>query len=261
LNGKIKIYSKANMLGQNLTLTVVFLLSVLLWLIISNSFVPGEFLLQLPFFRNAFSRIDFFIVKAVFFSLIGIISYVAFLPFSYGREIWFYENSKKTRLAPNRLFEYYSIKKSLRAINILFQVHIRKFFVSLLFLVPSFITAGCIVFSLQSGIGRKMLFVLLLSTILLTISGLFFAFIFKQRYFLATYLCYENEGCKVKEAIKLSTEIMENKCFETAFFKMSFAGWFLLCVFIFPVFYVYPFYRLSISSKAVFLLANIKNNA
>lgn len=248
------------MLGQNLTMAVVLLMSVLLWLIISNSFVPGEMILHLPFFRNAFSKVDFFIVKISFFTLLGIISYIAFLPFSYGRGVWFYENAKKTRLTPKRLFEYYSIKKSFRAINIVFQVQLRKFSATLLFLVPSFITAGCIVFSLESGLGRKMLFVLLLSTILLVISGLFFAFIFNQRYFLATYLCYENENCKVRDAVKLSTEIMENKCSETAFFKMSFAGWFLLCAFIFPAFYVYPFYQLSVASKAVFILANIKDN-
>ena len=252
MNGKIKIFSKANMLDQNIKMSLVLVITVLFSVVFNNTFVLGELLMQLPVIRS-------YMIPAgenVAIVFLGILSFVAISPFNYGRDIWFYENARKNKLPVRKLFSYYSIKKSSGAIRITFLVQLRKLLITLLFMTPSFVLGGYIFYALREGIGQLIFIALSVSVILLAVTGLFFSFVFSQRYFLAPYLYYENEPCKANEIIKLSTQIMENKCFETAMLKMSFFPWWLLCVLVFPTVYVYPYYKLSISFKAITILAN-----
>ncbi len=261
MNARIKIFSKANMLGQHLSLVLVLLITVFLTLTINNSFVLGQLIINIPNVTSLFSGFSLKAVRLIFFALLGLVSYVALIPFRYGSDVWFYENAKKTRLPIRQLFNFYGIKKSSSALKLIILVELKKLICTLVFLMPSLVITGYIFYALWTGVGTRMLMSLIAGDFLLFVSGVFFAFVFSQRYFLATYVMYENENCRARDAVALSTQIMENKCFETAFFKLSFCGWFLLCLFIFPTFYVYPFYKMSNSLKAVSLLANTENNA
>ena len=252
MNGKIKIFSKANMLDQNLKMTLVLVITALISIVLNNTFIFGELVLQI-------SEIKVFMVPTLENSILiilGLVSYVAIAPFNYGRDIWFYENARKNKLSLKKLFSFYGVKKAAGAIRISFFVQIRKIFITLLFMIPSFALGGYLIYALKEGIGQLLFITLSVSVILLAVTGVFFSFVFCQRYFLSPYLYYENEPCKTNEIIKLSTKIMENKCFETAMLKLSFFPWWLLCVLIFPTVYVYPYYKLSISFKAITILAN-----
>lgn len=250
MNGKIKIFSKANMLDQYLKMTLVLALTVLLSIFFNNSFIFGEMIMRLTRIGEVVSST----VKISFFALLGIASYALLVPFKFARDMWFYENSKKNKQKLKMLFSYYNPKKSLRAIKIVLLVQIRKLLITFLFLTPFALIGAYILYSLKDGIGQRLLAVLVISDFLLLITGTFFSFVFSQRYFLAPYLFYENEPCSAREVIKLSAEIMEEKCFETAFLKISFFPWMLLYIFIFPAAYVYPYYKLSVSYKALTLL-------
>lgn len=250
MNGKIKIYSKANMLDQNLKMTLVLIITMLFSIFFNNTFILGEIIYALP----QLSEISSSALRFVLFAVIGGASYVAILPFNYGRDIWFYENVKKNKMSLKKLFSFYSVKKSAGAIKILFAVQIRKFFAALLFLVPSIAVGGYLIFALREGIGELMMLSLTVSFFLLLLTGLFFAFVYSQKYFLAQYLFYENEGCSAREIISFSSKIMENKCFDTAMFKLSFFPWYLLYILVFPAVYVYPYYKTSVSYKVLSLL-------
>ena len=261
MNARIKIFSKANMLGQHLSLILVLLITVFLTLTVNNSFVLGHIIMKIPKVTSLLSGFSVKATRIIFFTFLGLASYIALVPFRYGSDVWFYENAKKTRLPLKQLFSFYSIKKSSSALNLVTLVELKKLLCTLIFLLPSLVITGYIFYALGEGVGTKMLLSLIAGDILLLLTGVFFSFVFSQRYFLAAYIMYENDNCKAGDAIKLSAQIMENKCFETAFFKLSFSGWFFLCLFIFPTLYVYPFYKMSNSLKAVSLLANTENNA
>lgn len=252
MNGKIKIFSKANMLDQNLRLSLVLVITVLLSIFLNNTFILGEFLSRMPVLSVYFSPV----VKRLLISLIGIASYIALVPFNYGRDIWFYENARKNKLSPGKLFSFYSVRKSFGAIKITLAVQLRKILITFLFLLPCVAVGGYLVFALRQGIGQLIFISLSVSSIVLGITGFFFSFVFCQRYFLAPYLYFENEPCKANEIVALSGKIMEKKCFETAMLKLSFFPWWLLCVLVFPAVYVYPYYKLSISFKAITILTN-----
>ena len=252
MNGKIKIFSKANMLEQNLRLSLVLVITVLLSVFLNNTFILGEFLSRMPQVGVYISPL----VKRIIIYATGIFSYIALVPFNYGRDIWFYENARKNRLSPAKLFSFYGVRKSFGAIKITIAVQLRKFIITLLFLTPSLAVGGYIIFALKQGIGQLIFIALTVSSVLLGITGVFFAFVFCQKYFLVPYLYFENEPCKANEIVNLSCKIMDKKCFETAMLKLSFFPWWLLCVLVFPAIYVYPYYKLSISFKAITILTN-----
>lgn len=252
MNGKIKIFSKANMLEQNLRLSLVLVITVLLSIFLNNTFILGEFLSRMPQVSVYISPL----VKKLLISLIGVLSYVAIVPFNYGRDIWFYENARKNRLSPAKLFSFYNVRKSFGAIKITLAVQLRKFLITFLFLLPSVAVGGYLIYALREGIGQLIFISLTVSTVVLVITGFFFSFVLCQRYFLAPYLCFENDPCKANEVVNLSGKIMEKKCFETAMLKLSFFPWWLLCILVFPAVYVYPYYKLSVSFKAITILTN-----
>ncbi len=252
MNGKIKIYSKANMLGQYLKMALVLVISVFFAVLLNNTFLLGELISELLDGNRYFVKA----VRIAFFVILGVLSYIALLPLSVGRDVWFYENSKKNRLGVRKLFSYYSPKKSPAAVRLMILIHIKKLLITLLFLIPAATIGTYLVMSLGEGIGRKLIVTLAVSFVLLLLSGLFFSFIFSQRYFLAPYLFYENEPCRVRDIVSLSAKIMENRCFQTAFLRLSFVPWMLLYVLLFPAVYVYPYYKLSLSFKAITILNN-----
>ena len=240
------------MLEQNLRLSLVLVITVILSIFLNNTFIIGEFLSRMPSLSVYISPL----IKRLLISLIGVFSYIALVPFNYGRDIWFYENARKNRLSPAKLFSFYGIRKSFGAIKITLAVQVRKFIITFLFLIPSVTVGGYIIFALKEGIGQLIFIALTASSVVLGITGIFFAFVFCQRYFLAPYLFFENEPCKVNEIVNLSCKIMDKKCFETAMLKLSFFPWWLLCILVFPAIYVYPYYKLSISFKAITILTN-----
>lgn len=252
MNGKIKIFSKANMLDQNIKMSLALIITVLLSIVLNNTFILGEMIYSLPIM----SEISVPWLKEIILVFTGVISYILLAPFNYGRDIWFYENAKKNKQSLRKLFCFYSVKKSAGAIKISLSVQLRKLVAVIVFLVPSFAVGGYLLFALKDGVGEIMMLVLSVSFFVLLISGSFFAFVYSQKYFLAPFLFYENDPCSVKEIISCSEKIMEKKCFDTAMFKLSFFPWFLLYALVFPAAYVYPYYKLSLSYKVLGLLTN-----
>lgn len=252
MNGRIKIFSKANMLDQYFKLSLVLVICVFFVVFLNNTFLLGE--LVFSFLRE--SAYNSKIIRIVFFGILGILSYFLLLPLTYGKDIWFYENSKKNRLNVKNLFSFYSVKKSFSVMKLGVIIHVKKLMITFLLLIPSISIGVYLLYYFNEGIGRKMLIVLSASFTLLLLTGIFFSFVLCQKYFLVPYLYYENEPCRVKDIISLSAHIMEKNYFKVAFLKLSFIPWMLLYVFIFPALYVYPYYKLSVSFKAVTLLNN-----
>ena len=261
INGRIKIYSKATMLNQYSKMSLVLAITVLLYLFFDNSYVLAEVALNSTGFDFTLPFLPAVPGKVIIFSFFGVLSYVFLAPFKYGRDIWFYENAKKNRLSIRKLFSFYKGRKLYYSIKFVLSVQLRKLLIYFLFSLPATVLTVYIFYALREGVGRNLLFVLSVGTTVLYICSFFFSFVFSQRYFLAPFLYYENDYCRVRDVLSLSVKIMDKRCFETAFLKLSFAGWFLLCIFIFPTFYVYPFYKLSVSTKTLSLLTNTENNA
>lgn len=81
----------------------------------------------------------------------------------------------------------------------------------------------------------------------LAAAGLIFYGIAVQRYSKATFYLVRCENFTPLDATRESVANTRGRLAEIFFFKLSFAPWFLLCLGIFPAFYVVPYYRQSVA--------------
>ena len=264
MNGKIKIYSRAILLGRYSSMLPVIAITLLLTLIFNNLFFFGEPIINLPPVKNFLASSQFPLLKDIilfsFAVITGAISFLVLSPFRFGQNIWFFESAKKNRLSVKKIFLFYRPRFSRSCIALRLRTSLLKISACLVFLIPSVTLGSYAFYELGKGVSVKLFVFLCVFTFVLALIGLFFAFVFSQKYFLSDYLFFENSAAGIGESIKLSSQIMDSECFRTAFFKLSFIPWFLLCIFIFPAVYVYPYYKTAVSFKAVSMLSNTKEN-
>lgn len=76
-------------------------------------------------------------------------------------------------------------------------------------------------------------------------------FVVTRRYYCATYI-FVTEGFELSpaECIRSSRRIMKGNIFKAVKLTLSFIPWFLLCFFVIPWIYVYPYYRTSLAVSA-----------
>ena len=123
------------------------------------------------------------------------------------------------------------------------------------FLLPSAVCSSFLIMSLSQGAMEKnVFFSWLTGCIVLFVIGLCFTFVTLQRYSLwKYYLC--RDGGVISSLFK-SLEKTRDRSVKIALFKLSMLGWILSCVFIVPVVYVLPYYRVS---TALFSLEEREN--
>ena len=243
------------MLNQYGRLSAILLISVVIVLLSNNFFLAGELLLSHPLSAEKIKsfRLLFPIVASLILSLL---SSVAVMPLRYGKEIWFYENAKKNKLKVSKILFAYNIKYSFRSIKLCITLFFIKLTWSLFFLTPAVSLIIYLIYSLNNGISGTMIFLLSIGIALSLSAGVFFLSVMLQRYILVFILFHENSDISPIQAIRLSGKIMDDKCFRVFSLKAGFAPWFLLCLLIFPAFYVYPYYKISVALMANDILTN-----
>ena len=81
----------------------------------------------------------------------------------------------------------------------------------------------------------------------LFLGGIIFFFAEFQRFSAAEYILALHPEMKLRHVLRLSFSSVRETKFTLAFFKMSFFGWFLICIFILPLFFVLPYYLQSVA--------------
>lgn len=75
-----------------------------------------------------------------------------------------------------------------------------------------------------------------------------------NRYVLTAYLLCLDDTMTVGKAIKTSVAYTKGYRFSFLLFELSFIGWAALCLFVFPVLYVAPYFRTSIAMYARYII-------
>lgn len=113
--------------------------------------------------------------------------------------------------------------------------------------VPVISSAIFIYHNTQKAVSLRAAFVFFLGMLILAVTGLGFYLLHTQKYSKSMFYlaCYKD--FTVTEAISESIKRTKDKCADILFFKLGFVPWFLLCALIFPVFFVVPYYKQSIT--------------
>ena len=154
------------------------------------------------------------------------------------------------RSAP--LFSWFSPRRAFRAGAAQAVLFFLKTIWTLPCFLPCAVCATLVYLRLQRGImnfGTAVtLFIL---TALLGIVGFIFWSIAVQRYFFVTFELAAHPEKSVFEAVGTSVDRAAPQLVNLFLFKMSFLPWWLTCVLIFPVFFVWPYYKQSLTCRSM----------
>ena len=135
---------------------------------------------------------------------------------------------------------------------------VRQFLWSLLFLLPGYAVLGVSFF--LATVGRQEPGVLLMALICMFCGGLLLLVscillaVFLTRYAIAPYLLADDDTLSARRAIRLSVRYTRGHRGELFLAMLSFLGWGLLCLLVFPAFFVVPYYQSTMSLYGKYLI-------
>lgn len=232
MNAKIKLSAKAALSGSRLkivpTLTVLFLLTVFFSL--CNSVIN-----LLPIHFNNY-------LTVIFPAITLLLTILLISPLRHRLQIKHLLLAK--RINPS-LKTVMGFDGMIKACEMSIRLFIIKLFLFAFFeAIP--ITATVIFFS-KKVVSVRAAYVFLSGMLILAIAGFGFYLLFVQRYSKARFYlaCYRD--FTVSDAIAESIKKTKGKYADILFFKLGFIPWFSLCIFVFPIFYVIPYYKQSVT--------------
>lgn len=186
--------------------------------------------------------------------LVGVsflVQLVLFSPLVIGCAGWFYRLVGDENTDVIDLFDHFSgIRRYFGSLWFQLNLAVRSFFYSFLFTaVPVavlgmgylLITGRWVSQDFSAPLSVLLGSMLMIAGTVLFIALGIFAWVFLKRYFLAPYL-YAAGDCSVRQAFKQSVYFMKGHKGELFLFDLSFIGWFLCCIVLVPILYVFPYY-------------------
>lgn len=140
------------------------------------------------------------------------------------------------------------LQGALKACDLCVRLFLIKLFWFAVFEVIPVFSALLFAFQIKSvSVSLKAAYAVATGLSLLAAAGFIFWLIFIQRYSKSMFYlaCYKDFNAA--DAINESVRKSKNRMTEIFLFKLSFAPWLLLCIFILPAFYVIPYYKQSVT--------------
>ena len=167
-------------------------------------------------------------------------------PLSLGCTAWFLGGAMRRKRSGKWFVFWLRFSRSLRAARLKLALALRKSGIAALFLTPgSVLLGGSAYLLLHGGVAQNVLQLLAVTGLALLVVGGCFALLTLQRYFLAVYLLARTPTLSVAQAVRQSILLMQGRQGRLLLFRLSFLPWLLPCLLVFPLIYVWPYYRQS----------------
>lgn len=171
--------------------------------------------------------------------------------FSLGSDSFYWKNANGENPNAGVALTWFAGGKYMRGVGACFLVNFYESLWALVCLAPGFFMLF-FTYEFADSEYRDSLIVLALFTAgaLLMSVGLYVFLRVIQRYFLVTYLLTAYDNLSSSEAIALSRTMMHSYGRDSLYFQLSFLGWYLLCLFVLPVMYVFPYVNQAFAEYA-----------
>lgn len=188
--------------------------------------------------------------------VLSALSLLILSPLSLGREAWYWQRSGREYEPFTYAFGWY--RRAGRSIALYLMRWGIRLGAAILFLLPALLCTMAALFVYLNGTTVFTLAALGVTAAALWVSGVVYTALFLQRYFLSPYLLARDGELHAGDALRESARIMDSCMMRgnTAKMKLSFLPWFLSCILIFPILYVYPYYKQSCACYARHILNN-----
>ncbi len=190
-------------------------------------------------------------VMNLFFSLmLPTVIFLAMSLMNEGIRRFFLRRAGGLKAGSEDIFFYFRRKRLSSAIRFSLGLRTVKLAAAFFLYLPSAVTLLLIFLYLREGTSVRYLFALAASEIMFFINGSFFYFRLSNLLFLCPYFFASGEYKGLKRIITDSAEIMKSKRRVLTRLRLSFWGWFLTCLTVLPVGYVWSYYNQTLAVAA-----------
>ncbi len=175
--------------------------------------------------------------------LILVFTFLVQTPISLGTMRWYYRNAGGKTAGFYSVFSYMQTTESYaKVIWFWFNLSVRLFAYGCLFLLPgTIIGIAGFTNAVVTNWAGPLDFVLIFIGIFLFIVGFIAYYVVTLKYFMAPYYFFENPDMKVSDIIKVTTKFSKTKTTELVKLTLSFIGWELLNLLVFPILFTLPY--------------------
>ncbi|HZJ78801.1 MAG TPA: DUF975 family protein [Clostridia bacterium] len=256
-NSYLKLQSKYLLAGNGFGAVLLLLISIIISIFCTIICAGAQYLFETNIV-NDFTASKWELLPSVLRVLLSfLVLTIAFLllaPMKTGRDAWFLSSASGKKPRVKRVLYWYSPKNAFKSVRFWVSNSSLKMMWAIMFFSPGIIILLMSFEMLKDGFVELNLLIALLSGgVVLTLFGYIFYLIISQRYFLSSFILAKNPRVGVVDAIKRSTTLTQGRCLKIFMFKLSFMPWFLLCSVLFPVAYVWPYYKQCCLRYSLFL--------
>lgn len=250
--GRIKLTAKSLLLGNTLPLLAVFTALVSVIVLSGDfSFLTSRLLGISLLNRLTVTAFSLRMLK-ITLSVTGIVVSVLAVPgMSLGIERWFMLKAKGEAVRIRDIFYFFRISGFLRCQSAFWYSFFIRAGVFLFFQFPAICLYGVLYTAvLQVEAAYSVIASVMAAGLLLSFTGAAFYFVYSAGWLLYPFIIAADEALSPSEAYECSLGLVRERVGKICIFRLSFLPWWLLCIFVFPLFYVWGYYRQSLAVLA-----------
>lgn len=190
------------------------------------------------------------LAKTALSAVFAVLFLVSWLLFRYGADFYFFKKAsdEKSRLA--LFFEFWKPKHFYPALRLGISLFFVKLLYFCIFMFPCALFFLLTWYAVKNGCFTVTAMILLLGSVLMLVCSLWFYFGTMRLFFMCKYLFFKNPNLKTKQYLEQSVRLMKNQTRKLFCMRLSFFGWFLLCLFVVPIPYVWCYYKQAMAVRA-----------
>ena len=186
---------------------------------------------------------------SVSFLLLGI-SLVLCIQVRLGADRYFFRRSQEKGERAEDLFYYFSPRKALSAVILYLKLGVLRLLWLAVALFPFALCLFLFISAAENGVSYLVALVLFFGTLAFFLSGIYFYKGITASLFLVKYHFISGDCLSFRQMVSASQESMKNKRSLLLKLRMSFIGWFALCLLIAPAGYVWGYYNQTLAVAA-----------
>lgn len=247
MNEFIKIKARYSMQGSKGKYCFYLLATAVSVIYFTVSGYAADFILTLPAVRSYLTGIFPFLpqIIAIILCAVNTVFFTGFTSALLLNADSIFTSNALFKKKPHDWFSFKGILKSARLFICLFLI--KSAMLAAWLALPSALSAVLIFLLGKGEMNRTFLFFCAAGIAMLFASGLFFYVLSAQDLICARFLLAAHPHLSARAAISMSRKKVRGSRIALLAFRLSFLPWLAACVFGFPVFYIWPYYRQSLA--------------
>lgn len=248
MTAEIRYKGRGMIIGAVGLFTLIFFVGALL--VYSVNLLPLLYrgLIE-PAAEEKFGQFSAYIGLAAAF-LVLMLVFFCYNAFSLGSSRYAFKRAQRLSADTGDIFCYFSPKRLPGVTALTLRLFLLRLMLLLFCLLPLFIVATLVYFLTQNVASAGVIMIMALSSAAFLISAIYFYMRLSASLFLVRYIFIRGDYLNFRHLISYSQQQMRGRAGELMSLRLSFLPWFFLCLLIFPIGYVFAYYKQTLACYA-----------